>query len=262
MIYGAQQTIKLIRPRVFPEEGPGWRLQRSVPGSLTPSHRSPPFPSRWSRWSVFSPAHDLPSCGRPCRAVVPACPERRSGRPSDAGPTATRASEPSPSLSVGCLACSRSSPPPVKAPTWGGVVASRLAGLATASPHPSQRPGLTGPGHNKRFWSPPWQTSRLQTSRQTPTLGVKYPRQAPTDGARSRTSVLDLRLWFHSGELLHNTRLSDCRWDSFVTPESQSEMHVTNPRPELSYDRRFPSNRWKCSVEGSADYCNARVTHE
>lgn len=84
----------------------------------------------------FPPRARVPSCSWPRRAVVLACPERLSRRPSDRGPTAERAPGPTPSLSVGCLACSHFLPhlPPIKPPAWGGAVAWSLASLATASP--------------------------------------------------------------------------------------------------------------------------------
>lgn len=88
MIYGAQQTIKLIRLCVFPEEGPAGGCSRpsSAPSLFEPPLPSPPLPSLRSHWSIFFPC--LCFClAVPVRsllqltheAVSLARPERRSG---------------------------------------------------------------------------------------------------------------------------------------------------------------------------------------
>lgn len=99
MIYGAQQTIKLIRLCVFPEEGPAGGCSGPSPA---PSLFEPPLPS------VSLPPESLEHFFCVCfclivhtssllqlthEAVVLACPERCSV-PSDTGPITNRVPKP------------------------------------------------------------------------------------------------------------------------------------------------------------------------
>lgn len=95
MIYGAQQTIKLIRLCVFPEEGPAGGCSGPSPA---PSLFEPPLPSislppRVTGaffcvcFCLAAPTSSLLQLT--CEAVSLACPDRRSG-PSDTGPITNR----------------------------------------------------------------------------------------------------------------------------------------------------------------------------
>ena len=99
MIYGAQQTIKLIRLCVFPEEGPAGGCSGPSPA---PSLFEPPLPSvplppeppeRFSVCVSVSLCTRAPLLQLTREAVVLACPERRSV-PPDTGPSTDRVPKP------------------------------------------------------------------------------------------------------------------------------------------------------------------------
>lgn len=79
MIYGAQQTIKLIRLCVFPEEGPAGGCSRPSPA---PSLVEPPLPSLQRHRGGFClvvPTSAL--LQQTCEGVLLVCPERLRHRP-------------------------------------------------------------------------------------------------------------------------------------------------------------------------------------